>query len=90
MAENERLKRELRLLRADHETLLSSTDVRDELNALNDKYEVEMGYMRELIRQKDSEIERLRGELKLRQAIGVESAEENVNETPVMMKGTIT
>ncbi len=66
MAENERLKRELRLLRADHETLLSSTDVRDELNALNDKYEVEMGYMRELIRQKDSEIERLRGELKLR------------------------
>ncbi len=90
MAENERLKRELRLLRADHETLLSSTDVRDELNALNDKYEVEMGYMRELVRQKDSEIESLRGELKLRQAIGVESAEENVNETPVMMKGTIT
>ncbi len=90
MAENERLKRELRLLRADHETLLSSTDVRDELNALNDKYEVEMGYMRELVRQKDFEIERLRGELKLRQAVGIELAEENVNETPVMMKGTIT
>jgi hypothetical protein len=39
VAENERLRRELRLLRMDHDTLLSSTDVRSELMALNDKYE---------------------------------------------------
>lgn len=46
MAENERVKRELKLLRADHETLLASTDVRSELIAMNDKYEGEMEYMR--------------------------------------------
>ena len=45
-SENHRLRNELRLLRLDHETLLSSTDIRNELQALNDKYECEMEYMK--------------------------------------------
>jgi hypothetical protein len=49
MGENERLRRELRLLRMDHETLLSSTDVRSELMALNDKYEEELAYVKGIV-----------------------------------------
>jgi hypothetical protein len=49
VGENERLRRELRLLRMDHETLLSSTDVRSELMALNDKYEEELAYVKAIV-----------------------------------------
>ena len=49
VAENERLRRDLRLLRIDHETLLASTDVRSELGALNDKYEQELEYVKGIV-----------------------------------------
>jgi hypothetical protein len=85
------LRRELRLLRMDHETLLSSTDVRSELMALNDKYEEELAYVKGIVVQKDQEIERLRKEIDENRIKKEEKiAEENVNDTPLVVKGTVT
>ena len=90
MSENERLRRELSLLRMDHETLLSSTDVRSELMALNDKYEEELAYVKGIVVQKDQEIERLRKDIDENRVKKEIIAEENVNDTPLVVKGTVT
>jgi hypothetical protein len=46
-AECDRLRRELRLLRLDHETLIASTDVREELRGLYEKNYEEVVFLRE-------------------------------------------
>ena len=58
--------------------------------ALNDKYEQELAYVKGIVVQKDQEIERLRKEIEQNRQKKGEMAEENVNDTPVVVKGTIT
>ena len=79
-SENEKLRRELRLLRFDHEQLLASTDIKDQLDALAEQHAKEIERMSGLLNEREAQIERLKE--KLRRRKDVNDDEENVNETP--------
>jgi hypothetical protein len=46
----------LRLLRADHDTLLASTDVRDELVRIHDRFAEENRHLRATLASRDTQI----------------------------------
>lgn len=80
-SENEKLRRELRLLRLDHEQLLASTDIKDQLDALTEQHAKEIEWMSGLLTEREAQIERLKEKLRRRKDVN-DDDEENVNETP--------